>query len=86
MGTKEKLIERLKCLPKDFTFDEAERLLTLFGYVKSNKGKTSGSRVLFFKEGKIPVFLHRPHPGKDLKEYAVKQLLYELTTNGDIAV
>ena len=84
MGTKEKLIERLKGLPKDFTFDEAERLITSFGYIKSNKGKTSGSRVLFYKEGRIPLFLHRPHPQKELKEYAVKQLLIELKNNGDI--
>ena len=84
MTTKEKLVARLMRLPKDFTFDEAERLLTLFGYVKSNKGKTSGSRVLFYKAGRIPVFLHRPHPRKELKEYAIKQLLNELTTNGDI--
>ena len=84
MGTKEKLIERLKRLPSDFTFDEAERLLTLFGYVKSSKGKTSGSRVLFSKPEKKPVFLHRPHPNKELKEYAVKQLLAELINNKDI--
>ena len=84
MGTKEKLIERLKHLPKDFTYDEAERLLTLFGYVKSNKGKTSGSRVLFYKSERIPVFLHRPHPGKEMKGYAVKQLLSELINNGNI--
>jgi hypothetical protein len=84
MGTKEKLIERLKHLPKDFTFDEAERLLTLFGYVKSNKGKTSGSRILFFKPERTPLFLHKPHPQKELKGYAVKQLLSELITNGDI--
>ena len=84
MGTKEKLIERLKGLPKDFTFDEAEKLITSFGYVKSNKGKTSGSRVLFFKNGVLPLFLHRPHPGKELKGYAVKQLLIELINNGDI--
>lgn len=75
MGTKEKLIERLKHLPKDFTFDEAERLLTLFGYVKSNKGKTSGSRVLFHRDGRFPLFLHKPHPNKEL---------YELINNGDI--
>ena len=86
MGTKEKLLERLKSLPKDFTFDEAERLLNLFGYVKSNKGKTSGSRVLFFKDGYIPVFMHRPHPQNVLKGYAVKQLLNELINNGDIEI
>lgn len=42
MGSKEKLIERFKRLPNDFTFDEMERLLSIFGYEKSNKGKTSG--------------------------------------------
>ena len=86
MGTKEKLIKRLKSLPKDFTYDEAERLLTLFGYEKSNKGKTSGSRVLFFKSGRIPVFLHRPHTSNELKQYAVKQLLSELIKNKDIKI
>ena len=86
MTTKEKLVARLMRLPKDFTFDEAERLLTWFGYEKSNKGKTSGSRILFFKKGRIPVFLHRPHPEKELKEYAIKQLLKELTTNGDLDI
>ncbi len=84
MGTKEKLLDRLKNLPKDFTFDEVERLLTLFGYEKSNKGKTSGSRVLFSKPEKLPIFIHRPHPGKELKEYAVKQLLGELLKNEEI--
>ncbi len=84
MGTNEKLVERLKNLPADFTFDEAARLLSLFGYTKHNKGKTSGSRVLFASPGKIPVMMHRPHPGNILKRYVVKQLLNELIINGDI--
>ena len=84
MGTKEKLIRRLKCLPADFTFDEAARLLSLFGYVQSNKGTTSGSRVLFSKASKRPVMLHRPHPQKEMKRYAIRQLLMELIKNGDI--
>ncbi len=84
MGTKDKLVERLKGQPKDFTFDEVERLLSTFGYVRSNKGKTSGSRVIFLKTGGSPIMLHKPHPGKELKQYAVKQLLSELISNGDI--
>ena len=84
MGTKEKLLERLKNIPVDLTFEEVERLLRLLGYIKSEKGKTSGSRVLFSKPGKLPVFLHRPHPRNELKEYAVKQLVQELKTNGDL--
>ena len=83
MGTKEKLLERIKTLPKDFTFEEAERILKNLGYTKSNKGKTSGSRVLFYKDGAGPVFMHRPHPSNILPGYAVKQLLAELTINGE---
>lgn len=84
MGTKEKLIERFKALPSDFTFDEAERLLKIFGYAKSNKGKTSGSRVIFKNADKRPIMIHKPHPGNIIKAYAMKQLLDELTEAGFI--
>ena len=77
-------MERLKSIPVDLTYEEVERLLSLLGYFKSEKGKTSGSRVLFSKPGKLPIFLHRPHPRKELKEYAVKQLVQELKINGDL--
>ena len=50
MGQKEKLIRKLKSNPKDFTFDEAETLLGFFTYHRSNKGKTSGSRVMFISK------------------------------------
>ena len=62
MGSKEKLIERFKRLPNDFTFDEMERLLSVFGYEKSNKGKTSGSRIIYRNENKRPIMLHKPYP------------------------
>lgn len=75
MGTKEKLIERFKKQPKDFTFDEMTKLLGLLGYTKENKGKTSGSRVIFKSEGKLPIMLHKPHPGNIVKGYAMKQVL-----------
>ena len=74
MGKKEKLIERLKSNPKDFTFDEMENLLENLGFKMSNKGKTSGSRVKFLK-GNLPINLHKPHPRKELLEYQIKQVL-----------
>ena len=46
MGQKEKLIKKLLSKPKNFTFSEAESLLAYFDYVRSNKGKTSGSRIM----------------------------------------
>lgn len=84
MVTKEKLIERFKNQPKDFTFDEMEKLLFIFGYVKSDKGKTSGSRVIYKNGNKRPIMLHKPHPGNIIKSYAMKQVLNDLTEAGFI--
>lgn len=77
MGKKEKLIKRLKSMPKDFTFEEMQTLLSLLGFEISNKGKTSGSRVKFFKDG-IYIILHKPHPQKELRSYQIKQVLETL--------
>ncbi len=82
MGQKEKLIERLKSKPRDFTFDEAEMLLRYLSYRRSDKGRTSGSRVAFVSDDHAPIFLHRPHPRKELLEYQVKQLLDTLEQEG----
>ena len=84
MGTKEKLIDRLKSLPADFTFDEAARLLQRFGYQKENKGKTSGSRVMFIDEQKRKILLHKPHPGNTLKRYALESIIDKLIRNKNI--
>ena len=59
-----------------------ERLLSIFGYEKSNKGKTSGSRVIYRNENKRPIMLHKPHPGNIIKGYAMKQVLDELKEAG----
>ena len=82
MGTKEKLRERFKKLPSDFTFDEMQRLLEGFGYEKSNKGKTSGSRIIYKNGDKRPIMLHKTHPGNIVKEYAMKQVLDDLKEAG----
>lgn len=81
LGKKEKLITRLKSIPKDFTFDEMETLLIALGFEKSNKVKTSGSRVKFIKDD-IPIILHKPHPRKELLEYQIKQILETLEEEG----
>lgn len=82
MGQKEKLIQRLKSRPKDFTFEEAETLLNYLSYVRSNKGRTSGSRVMFVSDEHAPILLHKPHPRKELLTYQVKQLLEVLEQEG----
>lgn len=82
MGQKEKLINRLRTRPKDFTFDEAETLLAYFDYRRSDKGRTSGSRVMFVCDNHPPILLHRPHPRKELLDYQIKQLIELLSQEG----
>lgn len=82
MGQKEKLIKKLKSRPKDFTFDEAEALLKYFTYSRSNKGRTSGSRVMFVSDEYAPILLHKPHPRKELLDYQIKQLIEVLEEEG----
>lgn len=82
MGQKEKLIARLKSKPKDFTFEEVETLLQYFSYQRSNKGKTSGSRVIFISDKHPPIQMHKPHPRKELLSYQIKQLIEILEQEG----
>ena len=52
-------------------------------YRRSNKGKTSGSRVIFTSDVyKTKILLHKPHPRKELLEYQVKQLIEVLKQEG----
>ena len=71
---KKKAITRLKSEPKDYTFDELEKLLKSLGFNISNKGRSSGSRVAFVHD-KVVISLHRPHPGNVLKRYQIKQVI-----------
>ena len=82
MGQKEKLIQRLKSKPKDFTFQEAETLLGYLEYIRTNKGKTSGSRVVFESNEHGNILLHKPHPNNELKIYQIKQLIDVLEQEG----
>lgn len=73
MGTKDKLIERFKSLPTDFTYEEMVRLFAIFGYRISNKGRTSGSRISFIN-GDDSFTMHKPHNPPYFKGYAMKQI------------
>lgn len=79
MSKKEKIIERLKSKPKDFTYDEAKRILNNFGFIEDNKGKTSGFRVVFKnKLNDKEVEIYKPHPNNILKPYQIKIIIKKL--------
>lgn len=86
MSVKEKLLKRLLSRPKDFTYEEAVTLLRGFGYVEDNKGRTSGSRVMFYNEiTHAPIMFHKPHPKNILLDYAIKELICGLVSAGLIS-
>ena len=76
---------RLLSMPKDYSYDEARALLGQLGFQEDNKGRTSGSRVEFFREeDKAVILLHKPHPGNEMKLSSVRGLVQALKRMGDL--
>ena len=85
MSKFEKAKERILSKPKDYTYTEAKYLLSQMGFDEYNKGKTSGSRVKFYREtdGRI-ILLHKPHPRDIMSSGAVKDLVECLKKLGEL--
>ena len=81
MGQKEKLIARLGSYARFHVRRDGEAFGYL-GFVRSNKGATSGSRVRFCSEAYGVLDMHKPHPGNVLKPYQVRQLIETLERKG----
>lgn len=64
MGQKGKTLRRLVALPKDMKFEGLVTILRYFQHEINNKGKTSGSRVQFKRDGYPSIRIHKPHDGK----------------------
>ena len=60
-------------------------MLKTLGFDEYQKGSTSGSRVLFYRQSdNMGILLHKPHPSNEMDVAAVKQLLRQLKESGDI--
>ncbi len=85
MSKTEKLLKRFLLKPKDFTYGELKRLLSLLGYDEAKTGRTSGSRVAFINHRtKHIIRLHKPHPKPELKHYQLNDIENELKKMGVI--
>lgn len=82
MARRDKLLDRFRQQPADFTWDELVRLLRSFGYEVEVKGRTSGSRVRFLRPGHPSINLHRPHPRTIVRRYQLRQVSAFLIAEG----
>ena len=81
----EKAIQRLKSIPRDYTYAEAKYILGQLGFVELNKGKTSGSCVMFYRPyDKEKFLLHKPHPTDIMNYQSVLGLVRYLERIGEI--
>lgn len=86
MSQIEKLKTRILTLPSDFTYMDTKKLLSHLGYKEYNKGKTSGSRVKFYREvDKCIILLHKPHPGDIVGKATLTDLVEQLKESGDLS-
>ncbi len=86
MSKLEKAKERLKDVPKNYTYTEAKYLLNQLGFIEYTKGKTSGSRIKFFRPSdKKIILLLKPHPGDEMSIGATRSLRDFLKELGELS-
>lgn len=81
------LLDKLcvKPTPANFRFADIRKVMSHFGYLESNKGATSGSRVKFYHpETKAVLLLHKPHPGDEMAKAAIDSVVKFLVDHGHI--
>ena len=65
------------CPGKDF--------IKKLGFEERTKGKTSGSRVMFYREcDQRVIMLHKPHPENTMDTGALKDLIKRLKEYGEL--
>ncbi|HEY9827530.1 MAG TPA: type II toxin-antitoxin system HicA family toxin [Stenomitos sp.] len=82
MTRRDKLLKRFLSEPKDFTWEELQTLLSIFGFTEVATGKTGGSRRRFANEAGVVISLHKPHPRNVLKSYQIEQVIEILSEEG----
>jgi predicted RNA binding protein YcfA (HicA-like mRNA interferase family) len=80
MSKRDKLIAKLRSCQHGFKWSELTSLLITLGYVQI---QGDGSRVKFDNGNPDDLInLHKPHPNKEIKAYALRQVLTKLNGAG----
>jgi hypothetical protein len=80
MNKRSKLIARLLSIPADLTWDELLAVVRMLGF--SEKTDKGGSYRTFVDDHGRKLFLHKPHPGKIVKHYAIRKVIDALNEYG----
>lgn len=85
MSSLEKAKQKLLKCSKNYTYDDVRTLLRKLGFEEKTKGKTSGSRVMFYRESdQRVIMIHKPHPENTMDSGALKDLIKRLKEYGEI--
>lgn len=85
MSKLEKVKQRILSIPSDYSYDEVNYLLKQIGFIESNLGKTSGSRVRFYREMDQKIIrFHKPHTKNILNKETIKDIVSTLIKSGDL--
>lgn len=84
MSKKNKLIDRLRSRPKNFTWEETTKLMGLCGFKVFNARGGGAGRMFIHERTRQKVRLHEPHPHNTLLPYMVDQLIEGLLAAGEI--
>lgn len=74
MAKKEKLMNRLKNQPNNFTIQELDKLMSQCGCDKKHGAGGSSLRYVHKRTKRVCTF-HGPHPGNELYNYQIKKVL-----------
>lgn len=78
MSKKDKLLQKFLAAKRNFLWSDLVSVLTSLGFEQI---EAEGSRVDFVKDDLI-INLHKPHPAKEVKAYALKQVKEHLNQWG----
>ena len=87
MSQIERLLEKLcaEQTPANFRYSELKKVMAHFGYIESNKGATSESRVKFYNpQTGATLGLRKPHPEDTLARVYIRQIVKFLKENGHL--
>ncbi len=82
MDRHDRLLERFRRRPRDFTWEELTTLLRRLGFRQVRPGRTAGSRRRFIHPDGCVISLHEPHPARILKRYQIDQIIETLEREG----